>query len=238
MNYLVYKELSCLPWRWEATRLTLLLWERHPKEQREELGESQHCWPSFCLSGQILKWLVHSWALVLKLGAALAHREPPHTSTSSQGAPHTHSLGSGNGRGRDYVRSLTMSSFRWVTTSSLFTTLCPICTFPSAECAGGSLHWQLVSTAGFLRTGWLIPHSARSEHMSRKSWRQPSGGYCWSGSVIMQRCWGLHHTCTIWDTNHHLPDVKKRLCLARSLVVCLWHLFSYMFDLPKENVHS
>ena len=136
-----------------------------------------------------------------QLGAALAHRE---------GAPHTHSLGSGNGRGRDYVRSLTMSSFRWVTTSSLFTTLCPICTFPSPECAGGSLYWQLVSTAGFLRTGWLIPHSARSEHMSRKSCRrQHSGGYCWSGSVIMQRCWGLHHTCTIWDTNHHLPDVKK-----------------------------
>ena len=36
-----------------------------------------------------------------QLGAALAHREPSHT----------HSLGSGNGRGRDYVRSLTMSSF-------------------------------------------------------------------------------------------------------------------------------
>ena len=110
-----------------------------------------------------------------QLEAALAHREPPHT----------HSLGSGNGRGRDYVRSLTMSSFRWVTTSSLFTTLCPICTFPSPECAGGSLYWQLVSTAGFLRTGWLIPHSARSEHMSRKSCRrQHSGGYCWSGSMI------------------------------------------------------
>ena len=71
--------------------MTLLLWESPPKEQKGELGVSQHCWPSFCLSGQILKWLVHSWALVLKLGAALAHREPPHTSTSSERSP-THSL--------------------------------------------------------------------------------------------------------------------------------------------------